>query len=162
MYDHLSYTEPGIHRGADVGRLLAYIQARPIECRWKNCHRIVPLTQAIFGLCRLHAEHVEFMDVYAADVPAMTARMNAEAERELEDRDEKRAPTEILQKHYAAAVSQTDSEMSLLRRIEDRLTDEEYLVLAINVQQECPDYVEIREWVHEDILQFLDRKAVQQ
>ena len=51
--------------------------------------------------------------------------------------------------------------MSLLRRIEDRLTDEEYLVLAINVQQECPDDVEIREWVHEDILQFLDRKAVQ-
>ena len=94
MYDHSSYTEPGIHRGADVGRLLAYIQARPIECRWKNCHRIVPLTQAIFGLCRLHAEHVEFLDVYAADVPAMTARMNAEAERELEDHEEKCSPTE--------------------------------------------------------------------
>ena len=161
MCERSSYTAPGIHRGADVGRLLAYIQARPIECRWKNCHRSVPLTQAIFGLCRLHAEHVEFLDIYPADVPAMTARMNAEAERELEAREGKISPMEILQKHYAAAVAETDSEMSLLRRIEDRLTDDEYLVLAINVQQECPDCVEIREWVHEDILQFLDRKAVQ-
>jgi len=161
MSEHMCYTEPGIHRGTNVGRLLAYIRVRPIECLWKNCHRVVPLTEAIFGLCRLHAENVEFLDVYAADVPAMMVRMKAEAEREIQDRVEKRSPTEILEKHYTAAAAETYSEISLVRRIEDRLTEDEYLILAIGVQQERADHVEIREWAQETIREFLDRKAVQ-